>query len=59
MLPKLALQSLRNRWLTALLTILAIAMSVMLFLGVEKVRNSARTSFASTPWLTCRSISLP
>ncbi len=48
MLPKLALQSLRNRWLTALLTILAIAMSVMLFLGVEKVRNSARTSFAST-----------
>ncbi|MGI9370911.1 MAG: ABC transporter permease [Hyphomicrobiales bacterium] len=48
MLPKLALQSLRNRWLTALLTILAIAMSVMLFLGVEKVRSSARTSFAST-----------
>ncbi len=45
---RLALQSLRNRWLTALLTIVAIAMSTLLLLGVEKVRNSARQSFADT-----------
>jgi putative ABC transport system permease protein len=45
---RLALQSLRNRWLTALLTVLAIAVSVMLLLGVEKVRTSARQSFADT-----------
>ena len=45
---RLALQSLRNRYLTALLTILAIALSVMLFLGVEKVRTGARASFANT-----------
>ncbi|MGI9484078.1 MAG: ABC transporter permease [Hyphomicrobiales bacterium] len=47
-LLSLARKSLVNRWLTAGLTVLAIAMSVMLFLGVEKVRNSARTSFANT-----------
>ena len=45
---RLALQSLRARWLTALLSILAIAFSVMLLLGVEKVRNGARQSFADT-----------
>ena len=45
---RLAFQSLRNRWLTALLTILAIATSVMLLLGVEKVRLGARQSFADT-----------
>lgn len=45
---RLALQSLRNRWITALLTVLAIAVSVMLLLGVEKVRNGARSSFANT-----------
>ena len=45
---RLALQSLRNRWMTALLTILAIAASVMLLLGVEKVRTGARASFANT-----------
>jgi putative ABC transport system permease protein len=33
--PRLALQSLRNRTLTASLTVLAIAVSVMLLLGVE------------------------
>ena len=37
-----------NRWVTALLTVLAIAVSVMLLLGVEKVRNGARNSFANT-----------
>jgi putative ABC transport system permease protein len=45
---RLALQSLANRWLTALLTIVAIAFSVMLLLGVEKVRTGARQSFADT-----------
>lgn len=46
--PRLALQSLRNRALTATLTVLAIAFSVMLLLGVEKVRTGARQSFADT-----------
>jgi putative ABC transport system permease protein len=46
--PRLAAQSLRNRALTASLTVLAIAVSVMLLLGVEKVRMSARQSFADT-----------
>ena len=45
---RLAIQSLRNRALTAGLTILAIAFSVMLLLGVEKVRTGARQSFADT-----------
>ena len=47
-IARLAVQSLMNRWLTALLTILAIAFSVMLLLGVEKVRTGARQSFADT-----------
>jgi putative ABC transport system permease protein len=45
---RLALQSLRNRWVTATLTVFAIAVSVMLLLGVEKVRTGARASFADT-----------
>ncbi|MEM7041934.1 MAG: ABC transporter permease [Pseudomonadota bacterium] len=45
---RLAWKSLLNRWVTALLTVLAIAVSVMLLLGVEKVRNGARSSFANT-----------
>ena len=44
----LALRSLLNRRLTAGLTIFAIAVSVMLVLGVEKIRNDARLSFANT-----------
>jgi putative ABC transport system permease protein len=47
-IPRLALQSLRNRALTASLTVLAIAFSVVLLLGVEKVRLGARQSFADT-----------
>ena len=39
---RLALLSLRNRWPTALLTVLAIALSVALLLGVEKLRVGAR-----------------
>jgi putative ABC transport system permease protein len=45
---RLAWRSLLNRWVTAVLTILAIAVSVMLLLGVEKVRTGARASFANT-----------
>jgi putative ABC transport system permease protein len=45
---RLALQSLRNRWITALLTVAAIAVSIVLLLGVEKVRTGARQSFADT-----------
>jgi putative ABC transport system permease protein len=45
---RLALHSLRNRWVTAALTTSAIALSVMLLLGVEKVRTGARVSFANT-----------
>jgi putative ABC transport system permease protein len=47
-LPRLALLSLRNRWLTALLTVIAIAVSVALLLGVQEVRTGARASFADT-----------
>ena len=45
---RLAAYSLRNRWLTALLTVLAIAVSVVLLLGVEKIRTGAKASFANT-----------
>ena len=45
---RLALQSLRNRWITVLLTILAISVSVMLLLGVERLRSGARDSFSGT-----------
>ncbi len=47
-LLRLALLSLWNRRLTAILTILGIALSVTLFLSVEKLRNGARESFANT-----------
>jgi putative ABC transport system permease protein len=47
-ITRLALQSLRNRAGTAFLTALAIALSVMLLLGVERVRLGARQSFADT-----------
>ncbi len=45
---RLALASLWNRRLTAILTILAIAVSVTLLLGVEKIRTGAKASFANT-----------
>ncbi|MEM9625550.1 MAG: ABC transporter permease [Pseudomonadota bacterium] len=45
---RLAWKSLMNRWVTAVLTVLAIAVSVMLLLGVEKVRTGAKNSFANT-----------
>lgn len=48
MMLRLSLQSLANRRSTALLTILALAISIALFLGVERVRTGARASFANT-----------
>lgn len=47
-LLRLATRSLIARWITVGLTIFAIALSVALYLGVEKVRTGARTSFADT-----------
>lgn len=44
----LALRSLRNRRTTAVLTLSAIAISVALLLGVEKMRTAARDGFANT-----------
>ena len=47
-LIRLAWQSLLSRWITVGLTIFAIALSVALFLAVEKVRTGAKASFADT-----------
>lgn len=47
-LLRLALRSLVARRLTVGLTIFAVALSVALFLGVEKVRTGARASFGDT-----------
>jgi len=47
-LIRLALASLWARRLTAGLTVLAVALSVALFLAVETVREGARSSFADT-----------
>ncbi len=44
----LALRSLWNRRFVAALTVLSIALSVALILGVERVRNEARDSFANS-----------
>jgi putative ABC transport system permease protein len=48
MIFRLAVASLFARALTVGMTILAIALSVALFLGVEKVRTGAKASFADT-----------
>ena len=45
---RLSIRSLAARWLTVSLTVLAIALSVALFLGVEKLRTGAKASFADT-----------
>lgn len=44
----LAWRSLMNRRGSALLTVLAVALSVALFLGVDKARNGARAGFDNT-----------
>ncbi|MGH1425411.1 MAG: ABC transporter permease [Pseudooceanicola sp.] len=48
MMVRLALGSLVARGLTVAMTIVAIGLSVALFLGVEKVRTGAKNSFADT-----------
>jgi putative ABC transport system permease protein len=48
MIAALALKSLRNRRLTAALTVVSIALAVALLLGVERVRQQTREGFAST-----------
>ena len=48
MILRLAIASLFARALTVAMTILAIALSVALFLGVEKIRTGAKASFADT-----------
>jgi len=48
MIARLAIASLGARALTVAMTVLAIALSVALFLGVEKVRTGAKASFADT-----------
>ncbi len=45
---QLALRSLRNRRLTTILTVMSIALSVSLLVGVETVRRGIRESFAGT-----------
>ena len=45
---KLAWQSLINRKMTAILTVLSIALSVSLLLGVKKVRTGTKNSFLNT-----------
>lgn len=47
-IASLAARSLWNRRTTALLTVFAIAVSVTLLLGVQKMRNAAREGFANT-----------
>jgi len=44
----LAIKSLRNRKFTVGLTVAAIALSVMLLLGVERLRHQAQSSFTNT-----------
>lgn len=44
----LAWKSANNRRLTAILTILTVAISVILLLGVERIRTQAKSSFANT-----------
>lgn len=48
MLLKIALRSLLNRKTSVVLTLLSIALSVFVLLGVEHVRQEARDSFART-----------
>ena len=44
----LAIKSFRNRKFTTILTIVSIALSVTLLLGVERIRTEARSSFTNT-----------
>jgi putative ABC transport system permease protein len=46
--PRLALKSLRNRQLASGLTVVSIALSVALLVGIENLRNGLRESFTGT-----------
>ena len=48
MILPLAIKSLRNRRFTAGLTVLSIALSVALLLGVERIRQESRETFANS-----------
>ena len=48
MILRLAFGSLMARALTVSITVLAISLSIALFLGVEKIRTSAKASFTDT-----------
>lgn len=48
MLLSLAYRSLKNRKLTSILTLLSLALSVSLWLGIEHIRLGARESFSNT-----------
>lgn len=48
MILPLAIKSLRNRRFTAALTVLSIALAVALLLGVERLRQESRETFASS-----------
>jgi putative ABC transport system permease protein len=48
MILQLAAKSLRNRLLTSVLTVVSIAFSVALLVGVENVRSGMRESFSNT-----------
>ncbi|MCK6263098.1 ABC transporter permease [Vibrio sp. ZSDE26] len=47
-ITSLAWKSVRNRKTTAILTILTVAISVILLMGVERIRTQAKDSFANT-----------
>ncbi|MGC9492370.1 ABC transporter permease, partial [Vibrio genomosp. F10] len=47
-ITSLAWKSVRNRKTTAILTILTVAISVILLMGVERIRTQAKNSFANT-----------
>ena len=48
MINFLTYKSLKNRKFTSLLCVLSIALSVTLFLGIERIRNGARDGFTNT-----------
>ena len=48
MINFLTYKSIKNRKFTSFLCVLSIALSVTLFLGIERIRNGARDGFTNT-----------
>jgi len=48
MLPRIVLASLRTRKTSAALIVIAIALSLAMIVGIERLRHQVRTNFAST-----------